>query len=238
MAIQANHILTVAAVCAATCILSSCQNELEIGAWPTHANSVVQEFVDHREDLNAISDLMEKMRYSGVTRIGGDRVYGIRTLNGETASEVPANEDLWVWLMEGAKIDSVHRVNGTLIINKTDLESSDDRIVQIQYFYSDGYPAKMCEREHGNVACGTCDVSRQDKWAIRYTWVSGQHIEDHLKARADRSEEWLKLALEEQHAQADVSVGDFDQSFEKLDELNQACIEKGLEEMGYDNPEQ
>ena len=238
MAVEEKQSLLLGAIVLAGLMLSACQNEPAISSWPPFAGGAVQIFLDHQENIEALRDLMEEAPYASAVKVGEDAVYGYREVDGEMVSEILTDSELWVELMGRTKINSVIRSDDTYFFSTADRELTDGRVETIQYVFSDNLAAKECLGGFSDVACGFCDVSHQGEWTIRYMWISGQHIEDFYRAEMGRLEERFEAVSKGQNREAAGPFDDNGEAIKKLNAKNEECVRKGLEEMGYDNPEE
>ena len=91
-------------------------------------------------------------------------------------------------------------------------------------FVDHAIPAKECSDQFRDIACGVCDVMMEDRWAIRYMWSSGEFEEEYAK----------NLIEVFQEQESNLS---FDEIRANYDKSEKACMQRGLEDMGYEHPE-
>jgi len=237
MVVEEKQNLLLATFLLAGLMFSACQNESAISSWPPFAGGAVQSFVDRREDIDVLRNLMEETPYTMASTPGDDKVYGYREVNGEMISEIPEDSELWAELMGRSSIDSIIRSDDTYVFSTVHGELSDNRLDLILYIFSDDLPAKECVGGFSNVPCGLCDVSHQEEWTIRYLWYSGQYVGDFIREEMERFEEHKEAVFDGQNDAAAGSLDDYGRAIKKLNANNKECVRKGLDEMGYDNPE-
>lgn len=63
-------------------------------------------------------------------------------------------------------------------------------------------------------------------------------MEDYYRLDMERYEKRLKVVLDEQNGEAADSFDNNREALKERNSKNQVCLRKGLEEMGYDNPEE
>jgi len=206
--------------------------------WPPNAEDAVHNLSLHREELEALRNMMVETSYVTVAKSGDDYVIAIWETDGQVLNKTLENPKPWLSLMVQSNIETVARFDDTFLFTIGDDNRESGRTDGISYYYNDALPAKKCDDRFRGVACGICDISRDKRWTVRYSWASGQHIEDYHRLEMERFETRMKAVLEEHNGEAAGSVDDNGEAIKELNLKNQECLRKGLEEMGYDNPEE
>ena len=203
--------------------LSSCTGREGPTSWPPIAAKAHTEFVENRDELRRLHSLIEQSGYWSVGRLGDDEIRAFLSIDDPTQYEVPSDSEQWLSLMSVTNVNVVnHSDDMYTFVTETQLFDGDS-FQGIVYVYTDYLPAKACAERFRRVACGICDVYRANGWTVRYTWSSGEFVEDYFRsAKGD-------ILSDSYTTEGQV------ESFRQFNATNLACLRDGLEEMGYEN---
>ena len=129
----------------------------------------------------------------------------------------------WSTLMNRSNLTVVGRFEGIVTFMPRSPNTTPDRSEGVKYLFDYPISAKQCSDEFRDIACGVCDLLMDDKWSIRFKWSSGNFEEEY-------SEDFLKVYGKDSNLSLDEVKS-------KYDESRNACMLRGLNEMGYENPE-
>lgn len=199
------------------------QDDPQQPEWPPQTDAWVEAWKEHQDDIMTLRDMVVEEKFVAVVLFGD-----ILDVSAEDYTQVSIddleNSDQWTKLMKRSNIFGVTYLYGIAGFVVRPPKTANDRTEAINYIYAHPLSAKQCAEQFRDISCGICDVFLDDEWSIRYTWSSGKFEEE-------KSENFIKVY---QDKESDLSIDEVDS---KYDESRRACMQSGLEEMGYENPE-
>ena len=196
--------------------------ELEQWEWPLREEYVVDDWAARKSDIEALRDMTEDAGIHVITLFGEHLDIRSESYE-EMAIEDLANLDEMLALMNRSEVRSILRYIGIVTIFVRPPKTAADTTVFANYVYNHPIPAKQCAENPRDISCGICEVVLDDNWYLRLTWSSGPF-------EVERSENHSKFYQDSSHS---LSIEEIDAQY---DESKNACMQSGLEEMGYENP--
>lgn len=197
--------------------------EPDRGIWPPGSDRLVEDWKTRRDDLEELRDIVAAGKFAAVVTLGD--FLDVRASDySQVAIENIADAELMTRLLKASNINGIAHVGGIFTFVVQPRESAGNLSEYVNYVYMHPIDAKQCKEEFRDIPCGICDVPLNEDWSIRYTWSSGRFEEEYLEG----------FARVYQNKDPSLSIEDVNA---KREESRNVCMQSGLEEMGYDDPE-
>ena len=191
--------------------------------WSSGTQALINTFDTNRDDFYALRDMTIDTGYRGVARFG-DKLEVMTSDRRRLSDDEIEQSDVWKTLLEKTNTFSIAYYYDIVGFFPTPPQTDRNRREIVNYFFEHPMPAKECSELYHDIPCGICDIDQADGWSIRFTWSTGEFEEERLK-------DLEKLYQEDDSGLTQEEIE------AKYDDARDVCLQRGLREMGYENPE-
>ena len=153
-------------------------------SWPPYQDKATENFLDHRDSLEALETKFSSSKYISVSIAAGDNAIGRLEVEGGLSREFIDDDPEWASLFKEAQVTQIIRRDKAFVFAPSAPHSKDGRETEISYthFFTEEPELKECKPEFEDLRCGVCGVRIESKWWIDYMWYPYPILEaEHQK---------------------------------------------------------